>query len=120
MNKIFATAFFLMLSLTADFEIKFSELPVLPDTGEKKQIGYAGSFAGYHNETLIIAGGANFPDGFPWVKKNGIGPDKIYHSSIITYRKDSSGHLESVWLPSVRMFCKRRPANCHRGEIRAS
>lgn len=45
-------------------------------------IGVAGAFAGISNEVLIIAGGANFPDGEPW--KGGV---KKYHSSIFVYKK---------------------------------
>ena len=45
-------------------------------------IGVAGAFAGISNEVLIVAGGANFPDGEPW--KGGV---KKYHSSIFVYKK---------------------------------
>jgi SSS family transporter len=47
----------------------WSELPALPD-----QHGFAGAFAGVHGETLIVAGGANFPDGAPWD-----GGTKVWH-----------------------------------------
>ena len=45
-------------------------------------IGVAGAFAGISNEVLIVAGGANFPDGAPWK-----GGAKKYHSSIFVYKK---------------------------------
>ena len=37
------------------------KLPDLPD-----ELGVAGPFVGVHNDALIVAGGANFPDGVPW------------------------------------------------------
>jgi SSS family solute:Na+ symporter len=39
----------------------WSELPPLPD-----EIGFAGVFAGVVDGHLLVAGGANFPDGPPW------------------------------------------------------
>lgn len=42
--------------------LSWSQLPSLPDS-----IGFAGSFAGVSNGVLLVAGGANFPDGgAPW------------------------------------------------------
>lgn len=41
--------------------IEWSELPSIPD-----KIGFNGSFIGVHNNALIIAGGANFPDQPVW------------------------------------------------------
>lgn len=41
-------------------------------------IGFAGSFAGISNNALIVAGGANFPDGgAPWT-----GSKKVWHNDI--------------------------------------
>ena len=43
--------------LSADAEmLSWKELPSLPD-----ELGVAGPFAGVHNDALIVAGGANFP-----------------------------------------------------------
>lgn len=53
-------------------------------------IGVAGAFAGISNEVLLVAGGANFPDGAPW--KGGL---KKYHSSIFVYEKGSTLRLVS-------------------------
>lgn len=41
-----------------------SVLPALP--GHEDQPGLAGSFSGIIDDKLVIAGGANFPDGLPW------------------------------------------------------
>ncbi len=39
-------------------------IPVAP--GEDKQYGLAGAFVGLHENVLILAGGANFPEAPPW------------------------------------------------------
>jgi solute:Na+ symporter, SSS family len=47
--------------------VTWSELPEIPPApGEARQFGLAGAFAGVHNDALIVAGGANFPNGAPW------------------------------------------------------
>ena len=40
--------------------------PVPPAPGQREQAGLAGPFVGVHNDALIVAGGANFPDKLPW------------------------------------------------------
>lgn len=52
--------------------ITWSQLPPLPD-----QLGVAAPFAGASGGELIVAGGANFPNGFPWQ-----GGKKIWHDTI--------------------------------------
>jgi SSS family solute:Na+ symporter len=54
-------------------ELRWDELPPLPDT-----IGFGGPFAGVHNDALIVAGGANFPDAPPWDDGQKIWYDDIY------------------------------------------
>ncbi|MCW3110020.1 MAG: Kelch repeat type 1-containing protein [Segetibacter sp.] len=50
------------------------ELPSLPDS-----FGFAGCFAGISNGALIVAGGANFPDGgAPWTGSKKVWSDKIF------------------------------------------
>ncbi|MES2692411.1 MAG: kelch repeat-containing protein [Verrucomicrobiota bacterium] len=60
----------LMISACADANVatmKWDKLPPLPPSaGQTKQPGVAGPFAGVHGDTLIVAGGANFPDKLPW------------------------------------------------------
>src|SRR5215510_4111928 len=41
--------------------IQSSRLPDLPE-----RLGVAGAFAGVANDSLLVAGGANFPDAPPW------------------------------------------------------
>ena len=43
---------------------KIADLP--PRRGFEVQPGLAGAFAGVHGDVLIIAGGTNFPQGYPW------------------------------------------------------
>ncbi|MEO0002306.1 MAG: hypothetical protein RL766_2352 [Bacteroidota bacterium] len=52
----------------------------LPDLNGKPNPGLAGPVAGIHNEIMLIAGGANFPDGLPWE-----GGQKKYHTPIYLY-----------------------------------
>lgn len=59
-------------------ESTWSVLPPIPDP-----IGFAGSFAGVSNGTLLLAGGANFPDGgAPWT-----GSKKVWHDHIFALEK---------------------------------
>ena len=64
-------------SAKADSPLEWSNLKPLPD-----EHGYAGAFAGVSNGALIVAGGANFPDGFPWE-----GGAKAWHDSIFVLEK---------------------------------
>jgi len=52
--------------------LAWSELPPLPDPQ-----GFAGSFAGTSEGALVVAGGANFPDGRPWD-----GATKVWHDRV--------------------------------------
>lgn len=74
MSQLCATFYFLLLafisvSLSAQnqFELKWEEVATLPDMDSgKKPLGFAGIFAGEHQGVIIMAGGANFPEGLPW------------------------------------------------------
>ena len=58
--------------------VDWSELiPLPPPAPGAVQHGVAGPFAGLHGNTLIVAGGANFPDTMPWH-----GGKKLYHNEI--------------------------------------
>ncbi len=51
-----------LLSLTTHAQqFNWADLPELPGG-----LGFGGPFAGTHNGALIVAGGANFPNGMPW------------------------------------------------------
>lgn len=61
---------------------QLSQVPTAPAT--EFQSGLAGAFSGVHNDVLIIAGGANFPDGKPWE-----GGMKAWHDDIFILKKES-------------------------------
>lgn len=64
--------------------VHFDRLPDLPDA-----IGFAGPFAGVHNDVLIVAGGANFPKGVPWhLTSDGTPSLKVYHDRIFALARD--------------------------------
>jgi len=81
---------FIPLTAIADQLFEWKELPELPPLPDKKiQPGLAGAFAGVHNDALIVAGGANFPDGLPWHKlPDGSQPKKIYNRDIYVLQKN--------------------------------
>ncbi len=56
------------------------QLPPMPDA--PVSLGVAGPVAGVHNNKMIVAGGANFPDSLPWQ-----GGKKKYHNSIYVFTK---------------------------------
>ncbi|MHC4644434.1 MAG: hypothetical protein ACYTBJ_02955, partial [Planctomycetota bacterium] len=67
---------------------QLAELP--PIEGQVIQRGLAGAFCGIHNDVLIIAGGANFPNGPPWE-----GGGKVWHSNI--YVLEMTGTNQYQW-----------------------
>lgn len=52
----------------------------LPDWEGREHPGLAGPLTGFHAGVLVVAGGANFPEGYPWQ-----GGAKRYHQSIYTW-----------------------------------
>ncbi len=56
--------------------LSWTELPPIPDP-----LGFAGPFAGVHNDVMIVAGGANFPRP---VWEN----DKVWHDRIFVMTRD--------------------------------
>jgi N-acetylneuraminate epimerase len=81
MLKIIYTGIVFMLLTTfakaqnsADRPFTWNQLSPIPD-----KYGFAGSFAGVSNGCLIVAGGANFPDGgAPWTGSKKVWTDKIF------------------------------------------
>jgi SSS family solute:Na+ symporter len=65
--------------------LAWRELPPLPPSpGNAVQPGVAGAFVGIQKGTLIVAGGANFPDAVPWR-----GGTKTWHDTIYTLSLDA-------------------------------
>lgn len=74
---------------------KVTSLPQLPSlTEEGKSFGFAGMMGGLHNDVLIAAGGANFPNGLPWE-----GGAKQYSDTIFILI-DGDWQIASEKLPS--------------------
>jgi SSS family transporter len=63
----------LAVQIASAQQLRWDELPPLPDT-----IGFGGPFAGVHNDALIVAGGANFPEAPPWEDGQKVWYDDIY------------------------------------------
>lgn len=69
--------------------LEWSELPPLPDSH-----GFAGTLAGTSEGALIVAGGANFPDGPPWA-----GGVKAWHDRIFVLESPDGTWREAGRLP---------------------
>lgn len=68
-----------LLALSSKVDLAWERLPSLPD-----QEGFAGMFAGVSNSTLLVAGGANFPDKKPWN-----GGKKVWYDTVFALKPDS-------------------------------
>ena len=83
--------------------LSFEQAATLPN-----ELGVAGPFAGVHNDALIIAGGANFPRGFPWERSDdGVTPPKIYHSDVHVLVRDGEAYKwvsQTVKLPQAAAY----------------
>lgn len=66
----------------------------LPPTGNLPVLGYAGPLTGINNERLLIAGGANFPEGMPW-----LGGKKKYHNEGFILNPEAHKDFERFSLP---------------------
>ncbi len=69
-----------MLAVAATTRASTMPLPPVPDP-----VGFAGAFAGVHQEHLIAGGGANFPDGkMPWDGGKKVWHDRLYSLDLET------------------------------------
>ncbi len=68
--------------------LTWSDLEPLPD-----DTGFAAPFAGISNGALLVAGGANFPDGRPWD-----GHPKVWHDRIFVMTKKPEGDAKGEWI----------------------
>lgn len=70
--------------------LEWSKLPNIPD-----KIGFAGSFAGVADGALIVAGGANFPDGgAPWT-----GSKKAWTDQVFILKAENASWITTEKLP---------------------
>ena len=102
---------FLLLSLAGKakeenpfIHFQWSELATIPPaTGKSVHPGVAGAFTGIHNNALIIAGGANFPDGPAWE-----GGSKVFHKDIYVLEKKGESAVE--WLKDKQFSLPQKVA----------
>jgi N-acetylneuraminate epimerase len=93
-SLLFITVFFMSLTAIAQqthraYDFKWGELPQVPD-----RLGFAGSFVGKSGSALIVAGGANFPDGgAPWTGSKKVWSDKIFVLDSPTGQWEMAGKL---------------------------
>lgn len=81
--------------------LTWSALPELPPLeGQTVQLGFAGAFSGIHNDALIVAGGANFPE--PVWETNKVWHDDIY-VLIKEKRKASQDEATYRWLTGFNL-----------------
>ena len=69
--------------------LEWSKLPPLPEP-----VGLAGPFAGVSNDVLIVAGGANFPEGPPWE-----GYPKVWHDRVFVLIEPEGNWVSDFKLP---------------------
>ena len=79
-----------------------TQLPA--SNGQLKSLGFAGVINGVSNNVLIVAGGANFPDGLPWD-----GGKKYYSDEIFVLQKKGENFVwnktENATLPEPIAYC---------------
>ena len=82
----------LMAQEKKEYRMSWKAEAILPDANQtEKQPGVAGPVTGVNNETLIVAGGANFPNGMPWN-----GAKKVYQDEIYLFHKKNGKILAAV------------------------
>lgn len=77
---------------TQDHSVQFinwKKLGGFPAKNGIPSIGLAGQTAGVNGDYMIVAGGSNFPEKFPWE-----GGKKKYYDDVLLFRKKSNGMLK--------------------------
>ncbi|MDP3392189.1 kelch repeat-containing protein [Sediminibacterium sp.] len=76
----------IMAQYSAEWSVQFAIATTLPsDAGKQISTGFAGVVTGVHQNHLLVAGGANFPEAMPWQ-----GGKKMYHSEVFVYKQDNA------------------------------
>jgi len=89
----------------SEISVKWKVAAVLPPSdGQMKSLGFAGPINGVSNHVLIIAGGANFPNGFPWE-----GGKKYYSDEIHVLQKEGD---QFIWNKKVKKSLPAPIAYC--------
>lgn len=70
----------------------FAEIPTA--NGQGKALGLAGPVTGIHQNVLMVAGGANFPDSMPW-----LGGKKKYYDELYVFKigNKNAGHHPEIF-----------------------
>ena len=111
MNRIFVPFILIFMLLTPDspaqkivFTTSWKKIAVIPSSGSKKPLGFAGAINGVNSNVLIVAGGSNFPNGKPWE-----GGKKVYSDKIFVLEKKGN---DFIWnkkvisiLPAPIAYC---------------
>ncbi|GAB3252416.1 hypothetical protein GCM10027347_11490 [Larkinella harenae] len=86
----------LLLSLSGRSQKRLvvGRLADLPALENRPNPGVAGAFAGISNGALLLAGGANFPNGYPW--QNG---KKVWHTTVYVLEKPGGSWTIAGQLP---------------------
>lgn len=85
-------------------EIEWELAAVMQTNDGKPTLGFAGAINGVHQNALIVAGGANFPDKMPWE-----GGQKKYHNTIHLLEKKGDNY---VWNTEVDSYLPEPIAYC--------
>ncbi len=85
--------------------VKWKVAAVLPPSiGQSKSLGFAGAINGVSNDVLIVAGGANFPNGLPWE-----GGKKYYSNEIHILQRKNGKYF---WNEKVNQVLPQSIAYC--------
>src|SRR5690349_9763353 len=90
MNRLTGTLLFICMLFNAEISAQenlvhsvdwkiAAKIPATPE--QQKSLGFAGSVVGIIEDMLIVAGGANFPNGMPWQ-----GGKKKYYDDVFVYK----------------------------------
>jgi N-acetylneuraminic acid mutarotase len=96
---IFFSTLFMNISLpllgqeNVSVSIEWSIAGNIEGNSSIKSLGISGAVSGIYKNTLIVAGGNNFPDGMPWN-----GGKKKYYNDVTIYSK-SNGQIASISIP---------------------
>ena len=90
--------------------VEWKKIATLPNPDGSPSIGFAGAINAVYNESLIVGGGANFPDKMPWE-----GGTKQYSDEIHILQKKNGKYIwnEKVTkkLPEPIAYCGNTPTS---------
>lgn len=89
---------------TTDATLHWEKIAFVPNENGQPDLGYAGPINGVHQDVLVVAGGANFPDKMPWEG----GKKKYYDTLHVLEKKEGAyvwnSHVQSK-LPQPIAYC---------------